>query len=205
MIADHPKRASASLVHGVRTHIEAARQAASVAALNPKRYLHLPRYGSLRERAMSNLDAAEAHLLNIAPAEYLLGRGEQSTRRQHPDLTRVRELIRECQFSPASAGPCTDTNVERRHIYPGATWNFVHAALGLVRNARDIVPICVSNPLGFRWSYEEDRRVGADGYTIVSPYGSEEGIVRKTVEPPPAGLKAPWFGQTTHDKGALRI
>ena len=73
VIADHPKRASASLVHGVRTHIEAARQAASVAALNPKRYLHLPRYGSLRERAMSNLDAAEAHLLNIAPAEYLLG------------------------------------------------------------------------------------------------------------------------------------
>jgi hypothetical protein len=73
VIANHPKRASASLVHGVRTHIEAARQAASVAALNPKRYLHLPRYGSLRERAMSNLDAAEAHLLNIAPAEYLLG------------------------------------------------------------------------------------------------------------------------------------
>ena len=73
VIADHPKRASASLIHGVRTHIEAARQAASVAALNPKRYLHLPRYGSLRERAMSNLDAAEAHLLNIAPAEYLLG------------------------------------------------------------------------------------------------------------------------------------
>ena len=73
VIANHPKRASASLVHGVRTHIEAARQAASVAALSPKRYLHLPRYGSLRERAMSNLDAAEAHLLNIAPADYLLG------------------------------------------------------------------------------------------------------------------------------------
>jgi hypothetical protein len=73
VIANDPKRASASLVHGVRTHIEAARQAASVAALNPKKYLHLPRYGSLRERAMSNLDAAEADLLKIAPAEYLLG------------------------------------------------------------------------------------------------------------------------------------
>jgi hypothetical protein len=73
-VADnHPKRASASLVDGVHTHIEAARQAASVAALKPKRYLHPPRYGSLRERAMSNLDAAEAHLLNIAPAQYLLG------------------------------------------------------------------------------------------------------------------------------------
>ena len=73
VIAEHPNRASATLVDGVRTHIEAARQAASVVALNPKRFLHRPRYGSLRERAMSNLDAAEAHLLNIAPAEYLLG------------------------------------------------------------------------------------------------------------------------------------
>jgi hypothetical protein len=71
--AKEPERASASLVHGVRTHIEAARQAASVAALNPKKYLHGPRYGSLRERAMSNLDAAEADVLKIAPAEYLLG------------------------------------------------------------------------------------------------------------------------------------
>lgn len=70
---NHPDLASASLVDGVHTHIEAARQAASVVALNPKRFLHRPRYGSLRERAMSNLDAAEAHLLNIAPSEYLLG------------------------------------------------------------------------------------------------------------------------------------
>jgi hypothetical protein len=73
VIANDPEQVSASLVHGVRTHIEAARQAASVAALNPKRYLHGPRYGSLRERAMSNLDAAEADLLKIAPTEYLLG------------------------------------------------------------------------------------------------------------------------------------
>ena len=28
----------------------------------------------------------------------------------------------------------------------------------------------------FRWSYDEDGRVVADGYTIVSPYGSKEGI-----------------------------
>jgi hypothetical protein len=72
LIGNDPK-VSASLVHGVRVHIEAARQAASVAALNPKRYPHPPRYGSLRERAMSNLDAAEADLLKMAPAEYLLG------------------------------------------------------------------------------------------------------------------------------------
>ncbi len=70
---NNSERASDSLVNGVRAHIEAAREAASVAALNPREYLHGPRYGSLRERAMSNLDAAEAHLLNIAPAEYLLG------------------------------------------------------------------------------------------------------------------------------------
>ena len=73
VIANHPKRASDCLVRGIRTHIEAARQAANVAPLNPKRYLHLPRQSSLRERAMSNLHAAEAHLLNIAPAEYLVG------------------------------------------------------------------------------------------------------------------------------------
>ena len=73
MIANQPKKINASLIHGIDSHIEAARQAGSVAPLNPKRYLHWPRHGSLRERAMSNLDAAEAHLLNIAPAGYLLG------------------------------------------------------------------------------------------------------------------------------------
>jgi hypothetical protein len=54
-------------------HLQAARQAAEVEPLYPRRLLHLPRSGSLRERAMSNLDAAEAHLLNIAPPSYLLG------------------------------------------------------------------------------------------------------------------------------------
>lgn len=61
------------LIEGVRIHLAAARDAAEVAALDPKRVLHLPRYGPLRERAMSNLDAAEALLLNLAPEEYLLG------------------------------------------------------------------------------------------------------------------------------------
>ena len=44
------------------------RDAGRVAALNPKKRLHLLRYGPLRERAMSNLDAAEALL-----AGYILG------------------------------------------------------------------------------------------------------------------------------------
>ena len=73
VVAEHPKRASDCLVDGIYAHIEAARQAASIAPLSPRRYLHLPRHSSLRERAMSNLHAAEAHLLNIAPADYLVG------------------------------------------------------------------------------------------------------------------------------------
>jgi hypothetical protein len=73
VVANHPERASGCLVDGIYTHIEAARQAASVVPLKPHRSLHPPRHSSLRERAMSNLHAAEAHLLNIAPAEYLLG------------------------------------------------------------------------------------------------------------------------------------
>jgi len=73
VVANHPKRATGCLVDGIHTHIKAARQAANVAPLNPQRALHMPRQSSLRERAMSNLQAAEAHLLNIAPSEYLLG------------------------------------------------------------------------------------------------------------------------------------
>jgi len=61
------------MAEAVTDHLNAAKQAAQVADLDPRRALHLPRYGSLRERAMSNLDAAEADLLNIAPPDYVLG------------------------------------------------------------------------------------------------------------------------------------
>jgi hypothetical protein len=61
------------LARSIYFHIEAARDAARVAALNPKKRLHLLRYGPLRERAMSNLDAADALLLHIAPPGYILG------------------------------------------------------------------------------------------------------------------------------------
>ena len=69
---------------------------------------------------------------------------------------------------------------------------FLDAVHGLVRDACGISCRCASRtPLGFRWSYDEEGRVGADGYTIVSPYGSEEGIAYgEAVEPRPAGLKA---------------
>ena len=97
-IATQQNQPDASLLHGIETHIEAARQAATVAALNPKRYLHLPRYSPLRERAMTNLDAAEAHLLNIAPANYLLGQMPSILQhvRRHlmPGDPRREELVR---------------------------------------------------------------------------------------------------------------
>jgi hypothetical protein len=57
----------------VQSHLEAATQAAQAAKLNPKKRFRPFRNGSLRARAMSNLDAAEAQLLSFAPPEYLLG------------------------------------------------------------------------------------------------------------------------------------
>jgi hypothetical protein len=71
--ANNPQPNNDILRNAVCFHLEAARQAAQVEPLYPPRHLHMPRSGSLRERAMSNLDAAEAHLLNIAPPSYLLG------------------------------------------------------------------------------------------------------------------------------------
>lgn len=61
------------LAKAVFVHIEAAREAATAAKLNPKKAFRFFRHGSLTERAMSNLDAAEAHLLNLASADYVLG------------------------------------------------------------------------------------------------------------------------------------
>jgi hypothetical protein len=61
------------LVRAVLFHIEAARDAAVAAKPDPMKRFRVFRYGSLLERAMSNLDAAEAHLLTLAPPEYLLG------------------------------------------------------------------------------------------------------------------------------------
>ena len=54
-------------------HLQAARDAATVKPLNPRRRLRIFRNGPLMERASSNLDAAEAHILNVAPADYVLG------------------------------------------------------------------------------------------------------------------------------------
>lgn len=56
------------LSKAIAHHLEAARQAA-----RHKKQRHWPVSGSLVERAISNLDAAEADLLQVAPAEYVLG------------------------------------------------------------------------------------------------------------------------------------
>jgi len=70
----NPKPQQVDLVsESISRHLEAARQAALAAELNPRRRFHAFRNAPLRERAMSNLDAAEAVLLNFAPPEYLLG------------------------------------------------------------------------------------------------------------------------------------
>jgi len=57
------------LSRAIAHHLEAARQAAR----HKKQRSWRPVSGSLVERAISNLDAAEADLLQVAPAEYVLG------------------------------------------------------------------------------------------------------------------------------------
>ena len=60
-------------VESIHQHLEAAKEAAELAKASPKDRLPRFRTGALRERAKSNLDAAEAQLLNFAPPDYLLG------------------------------------------------------------------------------------------------------------------------------------
>jgi hypothetical protein len=67
--ADH----NGALAKAVRCHLQAARQAARADKTDPRRRIVLLRNGPLIERATSNLDAAEAQLLNLAPAKYVLG------------------------------------------------------------------------------------------------------------------------------------
>jgi len=73
VLANNPQANHQVLAESIRLHLEAAREAAKAAPLDPKRLFRIFRNGSLLERAMSNLDAAEAQLLNIAPADYVLG------------------------------------------------------------------------------------------------------------------------------------
>jgi hypothetical protein len=60
---------SEDLAAAIQEHLAAAREAAE----DKRGRLSLTRNGSLLERAISNLDAAEADILQVAPPEYVLG------------------------------------------------------------------------------------------------------------------------------------
>jgi hypothetical protein len=71
---DHCREHPDALADAIPCHLEAARAAAKLSDLDPKRRIpRLLRRASLLERAQSNLDAAEVQLLNIAPNTYVLG------------------------------------------------------------------------------------------------------------------------------------
>ena len=61
------------LATAIDRHLTAARQAAKVVRLDPRRRFRIFRNGPLIERARGNLDAAEAHLLTLASNDYILG------------------------------------------------------------------------------------------------------------------------------------
>ena len=67
---NNPQAGCQAISEAIRPHIEAARQAAEAAELRPRKWF---RNGPRLERAMSNLDAAEAQILNLAAPEYVLG------------------------------------------------------------------------------------------------------------------------------------
>jgi hypothetical protein len=61
------------LAKAIPLHLRAAREAAQVVRLESHRWFAIFRAGPLIERATSNLDAAEAHLLALAPNRFILG------------------------------------------------------------------------------------------------------------------------------------
>jgi hypothetical protein len=84
--------ASPPLSHAVEKHLRAARDAA-----RQRRHLAwLQRSGPSIERAISNLDAVEAHLLQVAPPDYVLGQMScllnQARRHLRPDDPRRQEV-----------------------------------------------------------------------------------------------------------------
>ena len=69
----YPRESDCALVAAIKCHLDAARQAARAQPPEPRKWFRIFRNGPLIERATSNLDAAEAQLLNIAPPDYVLG------------------------------------------------------------------------------------------------------------------------------------
>ncbi len=68
----YPQEQGRVLSGAVRRHLEAARDAAGVGSSRSRRKRFIL-HGPSMERAMSNLDAVEAHLLNLEPAADVLG------------------------------------------------------------------------------------------------------------------------------------
>jgi hypothetical protein len=73
MTAKHSLDGDQILVVAVKCHLAAARDAALGRKLDPHKRFRIFRDGPLIKRARSNLDAAEAQMLNFAPPDYLLG------------------------------------------------------------------------------------------------------------------------------------
>ncbi|MDF3311609.1 hypothetical protein P3H15_42275 [Rhodococcus sp. T2V] len=71
--SSRPEKSDKVLSTAIQRHLAAARDAARAAKLKPHRKFRIFRNGPLIERATSNLDAVEAHLLNLADTEYVLG------------------------------------------------------------------------------------------------------------------------------------
>src|SRR6478609_8836916 len=69
----NPRDSDCPLVTAIKCHLDAARQAARAQQPDPRKRFRIFRNGPLIERAMSNLDAAEAQLLNLAPPDYVHG------------------------------------------------------------------------------------------------------------------------------------
>jgi hypothetical protein len=70
---NNPRDVGGALSTAIKSHLEAVRDAADGKRPELGKRIRLPRNGPLLERAMSNLDAAEAQLLNLAPAGYVAG------------------------------------------------------------------------------------------------------------------------------------
>jgi hypothetical protein len=71
VLEDQLPPGSEHLARSIPCHLQAARDAAN--GVRAKYGFPMFRNGSLLERAMSNLQAAEANLLHVAPADYVLG------------------------------------------------------------------------------------------------------------------------------------
>jgi hypothetical protein len=67
---NNPRKGSEPIARAIPCYLEAAREAANAGRLRPTKRFH---NGALIERAWTNLDAAEASILNVAPADYVVG------------------------------------------------------------------------------------------------------------------------------------